>query len=70
VAVYYKSINCNPVTPLLRSVVDFVVPLVSTVDKILTDIACRAVSQWLAELSVNLQHLTFFNLTALRMWVK
>jgi len=37
VAVYYKSVNCNPLTPLLQ----FVVQLVSAVDKILTDIASR-----------------------------
>jgi len=35
VAVYYKSANCNPLSLLLR----FVVQLVSTVDKIFLDIA-------------------------------
>jgi len=39
VGVYYKSVNCNPLTLLLRSVVQ----LVSTVDKILSDLARRAV---------------------------
>ena len=39
VAVYYKLIKCNSLTPFLR----FVVQLVFTVGKILTDIACRAV---------------------------
>jgi len=40
VAVNCKSVNCNPLTPLLR----FVIQLVSTVDKISTDLARRAVS--------------------------
>jgi len=37
VAVYYKSVNCNPLTRSLR----FVVQLVSTVNKFLTDKARR-----------------------------
>ena len=41
-AVYYKSINCNALT-LTASCRGFVVQLVSTVDKILTDTAHRAV---------------------------
>jgi len=46
VAVYYKSVSCNPlrVTPLLPFVgCGFDVQLVSTVDKILADIARRAI---------------------------
>jgi len=46
-AVYYKSVNCNPHSPVLRFVVDLLykccVQLVSTVDKILSDVARRAV---------------------------
>jgi len=43
VAVYYKSVNCNPLTPLRLTAIccGFVVQLVSTVDKILIDIASR-----------------------------
>ena len=44
VAVYCKSINCNPLTPLQRFVVNMsYVNLFSTVDKILTDTTRRAV---------------------------
>ena len=43
-SVYFTSVNCNPLTPLLRFVVDFVVQLVSTFDKILTGIASRGPS--------------------------
>ena len=43
VAVYYKSINCNPRTPYCYLLWIFVVQLVSAVNKILTDIARRAV---------------------------
>ena len=42
VAVYYKSVNCNPVTPFLASICcGFVIQFVSTFDKILTDITRR-----------------------------
>ena len=43
-AAYYKSVNCNPLTLLLRFVGGFVVQLVSTVDNILTDGASRGPS--------------------------
>jgi len=40
VAVYYKSVNCNPLTPLPRFVMDRgPIQFVSEVNKILTDIA-------------------------------
>jgi len=43
VAVYYKSVNCNPLTPITAICYGLDVQFVSTVDKILTEIACRAV---------------------------
>ena len=42
-AVYCKSVNCNPPTPLLRFVVNFYTTCFYSVDKILTGIARRAV---------------------------
>ena len=44
VAVYYKSVNCNPPIPLLWLAVDLLyIQLVSVVDKISTDTVHRAV---------------------------
>jgi len=43
VAVYYKSVNCSILTPLLRFVVDLLYNVFSTADEILNSIARGAV---------------------------